>query len=353
MMQDAIYYAGGYLTLPEGFESYDEFRRFVDASALPVSIRTHVLRERQNIPLWTVEKGICMAPYFIDGYYENPVTVTISDPSLLYPTRIELLSQEDYNKRLRELILSYCPGCTRYKPLTNRVQSLNGHFEEISLDGFCSFRCETKPSPRVLRENLLWMRGSLRHFPDTLRSPEEIARWAKQYAYLKLKNILLHDEDECFSVEASADGGAFDRMIASIWAENLTMACRGKCRVSMRESGDLSEEELQKLLSPEEEEKLRKACKKYGVSLLQLRYPADRWEEVFLVLAALEEQDWLAIVRNCEGQGRCYCLALDTANALKQLRYHAPFLQALGASVTVAGQYGTKSYQISFDMREL
>lgn len=351
-MQDAIYYAGAYLTLPEGFDSFAAFKAYAESAALPLSIKTHVLREGQNIPLWTVEKGICMAPYFIDGYFDTPSTVLIEDPSQLFPTQVELLSQEEYNRRLRELVLAYCPGCIRYKPLSNRVQSLNGHFEEISLDGFCAFRCETKPSPRVLREKLRWMRGSLYHVPEAF-TPEELAHWAKSYFSVKLRQVTVLDEGDLLRAEASADGGVFERMIASLWAEEFTMACNGKCRVQMREPGDPTEAELEELLSPAGEAAFRKACKKYGVSLLLIRC-SEAGEDpypLFPVLADMEGRDLLAIVRMEKGQS--LCLALDTANALKQLRYHSPRLQPIGARVTVAGQFGTKSYEISYAMKEI
>ena len=88
----------------------------------------------------------------------------IDDPSDAFPVEVELFTQKEYNGRLREVILNFCPGCMRYKPISNRVQSLNGHFEEIALNSVCFYRYESRPSPRVFRNNFARIRWDMVSF---------------------------------------------------------------------------------------------------------------------------------------------------------------------------------------------
>ena len=158
-MANAVYYADLYLLLPEEYPDFDAFQAFLRSSKIPVDVKMVVLRENHRIPCWTVFKGESIAPYFLIGYHDEPSTVRFQDAEQIYPVQVELMDQDAYNTRLREVINAFCPGCKRFKPLSNRVQSLNGHHGEIALNSVCFYRYEENPSPRVFRDILFSFGG--------------------------------------------------------------------------------------------------------------------------------------------------------------------------------------------------
>ena len=151
MIYQGFYYKEQYMLLPKGFETFDAFMADLRSKELPARYETEVLVDDHHARNYTVIKGRSMAPYFLSGYHDDPCTIQITYPDEVYPVQVELMDQTEYNTRLRELINGYCPGCTKFKPLSNRVQSLNGHFEELPLDGTCLYREEIKPSRRSMR----------------------------------------------------------------------------------------------------------------------------------------------------------------------------------------------------------
>ena len=146
-MYNAFYYEDNYYLLPNTFPDYNSFLNAAHNGPLPMEVHTIALREDHGIRNFRVVKGRSMAPYFLQGYNDAPCSVVITNADNIYPVHVQICTQEEYNAKLREQILKSCPGCLRYTPLSNRVQSLNGHFGEMSLDGVCLFRQETKPSP--------------------------------------------------------------------------------------------------------------------------------------------------------------------------------------------------------------
>ena len=163
-MYNAFYYEDNYYLLPDGYSDCQSFIDAVRQGSLPMEFCAVALRENHNVNNSRVVKGCSMAPYFLTGYHDESCQIVISNVEDVYPVHATLLSQEAYNAKLRELILEKCPGCLRYSPLSNRVQSLNGHFEEMSLDGVCLFRQETRPEPRSFRRNLFSLGGFYRNF---------------------------------------------------------------------------------------------------------------------------------------------------------------------------------------------
>ena len=157
----AFYYRERYYLLPQGYSSIKELRS--EMENMPARIRLQALSEDNHIHS-NIEKGVSIAPYFYSEYGFAEEDVLIEDVSDIYPVEVELFTQAEYNECLRKVILEYCPGCLRYKPISDRVQSLNGHFEEISLNAVCFFRQNSKPSPRVFRRNLFGLGGLWNHF---------------------------------------------------------------------------------------------------------------------------------------------------------------------------------------------
>ena len=194
-MIQAVYCNGTYFLLPEEYADYESFKAYLQSAQMPVTVKAVVLRENHKIPCWTVFKGESIAPYFLSGYHDEPSTVQISDASDVYPTAVEIMDQDTYNARLRKLIEGYCPGCKRFKPLTNRVQSLNGHHGEISLDGVCFFRYETNPSPRIFHDLLFSFGGFFKRNHYAQLGPEDI-REKLTWLYLRFRSLDLQDTED-------------------------------------------------------------------------------------------------------------------------------------------------------------
>ena len=344
-MEQAVYYRELYFLLPEGYADFDAFKAAVAAGPKPFAVKAVVLREDHKIPDRGVEKGVCMAPYFLTGYHDGLSLLSIGDAEELYPARVELLSQEEYNTRLRELVAGFCPGCTRYKPLTNRVQSLNGHFEEIALDGFCAFRVESKPAPRAFRQLLFSFGWFWKEFKFGEKDAEGLGRELKSMLYLPLDQPELRSEngEKRWSGRAK---NAFDAQIGelvSAYVEKiLDPGYRIEAECSSAGKGGFTESAGS--------ESFRKACKKYGVSLLTLRYAPEGEEKLERSLEELIER-WVLFPLAWE-EGCRHFLALDTAEALKALHYRLPLLRTLSLTAEIEGQYGGKRYRFGRSVEE-
>ena len=162
--KQAFFWHDNYYLLPDGLSSVEELLSSVDGKK-PIEVRR--LTENNYIASYTIEKGVCIAPYFYSEYGYEASEITIEDASDVFPVEVELFTQAEYNDRLREVVLNYCPGCLGYKPLSPRVQSLNGHFEEISLNSVCFYRQISKPSPRNFRWGMFSIGGSWKHHAPT------------------------------------------------------------------------------------------------------------------------------------------------------------------------------------------
>lgn len=344
-MEQAFYHREGYYLLPEGFADVDALIAAAQEKELTVTVRRLVenLRIRSNI-----QKGICIAPYFYSEY-EYPVEeLTIADHTDLIPVDVTLLTQKEYNQKLRETILAYCPGCLRYKPISNRVQSLNGHFEEIGLNCVCFFRQDSKPSPRVFR-NLLNSFGSLSyHFDPAERTEEDFADFVKSMLYMKYARVAKDEAEPVFHVEFKPD----------FFMTHLTAVLRDyiekhlyftQCRIAMpAPDGEISEQ-VGALLQPENRPAFQKECKKYGVSVAFLRYREETGEKVKRALAELFFDDYARVLY--ETPGELCLLVLDQCIFLKELHFRAPLLSLCDAGIRVYDQYGEKEYTVSFDMK--
>ena len=106
-MEKAIYYREHYYKLPDGVD-FDAFK-----AGLPSEVELTELCENygQTGPR---DLGISLAPYFISGYSKGAEKVKIDVPYEVYPVDVEILTQEEYNTRLREVMCEHCPGCKGY-----------------------------------------------------------------------------------------------------------------------------------------------------------------------------------------------------------------------------------------------
>ena len=344
-MQQAVFYSNIYFLLPPEYEDFASFRAAAAAAPKPFQVRAVVLRENHKIPGWNVQKGVCMAPYFLTGYHDEPSLLRISDPEELLPAQVELLSQEEYNARLRRLVTDDCPGCTRYRPFSNRVQSLNGHFEEIALDGFCAYRVESKPSPRCFRELLFFFGYRWKTFSYGEAAPEELCQNLKKSLYLRLDKPRLEEREGRRTWSARAKT-AFDAQVTRIVSRYIREVFDPNYHILSEFGGTETDERWE----PGEDESFRADCRRYGLSVLTLTYEPDGAGKLRRSLAELVENWCLFPLRLSEGCDVYF--ALDTPAVLKGLHYRLPLLRTLRLTAEMSGQYASKRYLFSDTMQE-
>lgn len=350
-MHNAIYYEGTYYLLPKEFDNYEMFIQNLQDKALPAQYCMIELREDHKARNFSVIKGRSMAPYFLSGYHDNPVVVTIENCENVYPVHVEVMDQVEYNAQLREVINRVCPGCLRFKPLSNRVQSLNGHFEEMTLDGVCVFRQESKPAPRSFHNHLFSFGGFFVRFDYASINAQEMSNNIKQWFYVRYANALLEEIDghkvltlHCKQNELLAP------ILAKAISQYIEKISAGTYHIRLAADYCCTENILTELLLNQNSETFRKDCKKYGVSLAVLEYDDHASDKVRHSLKELVDHFWLFPL--LQTNGKDYYLVADTAYVLKELRYRSPLLQAHHANVSIFDQYKNSHYQISFDMKQ-
>lgn len=347
-MANAVYYNELYLLLPNEYPDFASFKAFLDNAQMPVDVSMVVLREDHRIPYWSVRKGESIAPYFLSGYHDEPSLVRFQDSENVYPVTVEIMDQDTYNTRLREVINGYCPGCKRFKPLTNRVQSLNGHHEEITLNGVCFYRYETNPSPRDFHSNLFSFGGFFKRCnwqnEDSATIKEKLA-----YLYLRYKSAELTESNgqKTLTLECKK-GELLAPILTQFVSEYVTSVLDENYIIALKEEFACTEEYLLKVLSTDNQEAFRKECKKYGVSIGVLEYDASAADRIHASLNELEAHYHMHPLVCTPGKN--YYLFTDTSYVLKELHYRTPILEAYGASVAVYDQYSNTRYRISFDM---
>ncbi|MBO4563009.1 MAG: hypothetical protein J5772_05305, partial [Clostridia bacterium] len=271
--RQAIFVNDSYYLIPEGCSTAEEFLRGL--SDLPVSVMLRELKENNEIPSNNLDLGICIAPYFYSDYNLKEAEVMIEDLDDVFPVEVELLTQVEYNKRLREAVLAFCPGCMRFKPLSNRVQSLNGHFEEIALNSVCFYRQESKPAPRVFRNNMIALGGLWYHFWPTDREALDAADSIKSMTYLKY-DAAQWQESERRELLVSFMPDFFSQVLT----ETLSNYCRSAVHfapftIRSRNMVVTGVSSFRNQIAPENEGAFRKNCKKYGVALSVLTFDPE------------------------------------------------------------------------------
>ncbi|MBQ9993380.1 MAG: hypothetical protein IJP17_01545 [Clostridia bacterium] len=139
MERPAFLYKGEYYLLPDGYSAVDEFCREIaqfisevsddgDDSNNAIEVYVEHLAIKKSLP-----------PYFVDSNIERQ-TLAIDTPELIYPTQVHILSREEYDARLLEMVKERCVGCARYGD--DGDDSLDGHHEEMTIDGVCFTRRE-------------------------------------------------------------------------------------------------------------------------------------------------------------------------------------------------------------------
>lgn len=346
-MENVFYYREGYYLLPD--EYADANALIAAAKASPLTLTVRQLIENHDIRS-NIQKGICIAPYFYNEYGYPSKFLTIEDPADIFPVEAILLTQKEYNEKLREVILSYCPGCCRYKPISNRVQSLNGHFEEISLDSVCFYRQNSKPSPRVF-QSLLWSFGGLaNHFDPAPKTTEENLTSLKEILYLPYTGGHKDPDNPCLHVTYKPDFFTEQLTIAlSEYIEKHLYLTRFRIAAPVP-SGDLKAQ-VDALLLPANRAAFQKSCKKYGVSIAFLTHSAASSEKILRSLSDLFYHDCARLLY--AEPGRLCLLVMNQPELRKGLHFRAPFLRTLNAAIEIYDQYGVSKTSLSFRMEPL
>ena len=350
MVYQGFYYKEQYMLLPPGFDSFDAFLADLKSKELPARYETVVLVENHHARNYTVIKGQSMTPYFLSGYHDDPCTIQITYPKEVHPVQVELMDQTEYNSRLRELINDYCPGCTKFKPLSNRVQSLNGHFEELPLDGTCLFREETKPSRREFHTPLFFFGGAMKRSQGKNPDLDSLMYNLTSRLYLRYQNAELTDGASGKIMTVSCKKKELLSPLLTnaleVYTTNVTWET---CIVRPAVPFICTEEAILDLLSEKKQENYRKECKKYGVSLGCLEFDPTAQLEVKESLSELVKHYWLFPL--AEQPGRIWYLVTDHSYVLKELRFRTPLLQAKDTTFTEYDQFDNLKYEISFLMK--
>lgn len=350
-IREGFFYRGLYFLLPANYQDTASFMAALHQAELPAAAMAVVLKEDSEVESTAYELGVCIAPYFISDYLGEAEPVVIEDADDVYPVQVELLTQQEYNDRLRALVTGYCPGCRGFGGLTKNDSSLSGHFDEISLDGFCPYRWETRIAPRSFSAELdsfihFWKRyGYSAHSADDLL--EDIK------ADLKLtytsgaimagkgkRTLVLYSEKSTLIHTALTD--VLAHYVTAFADENFAIRFNGRTEITAAA--------IEALLTPKKLSAARKELKKYGAALAVLEYRSDCAEKIAAFTAHLADAALSTVL--LDEPGRCVLLLLNEGLALARIRYNAPMLESCGATVTVHDALKTARYGVSFGMKQ-
>ena len=87
-------------------------------------VKMSVLMSRDNV-----------YPYFTDDNIEEQY-VNLAAVTTYQETEIEIMSRDEYDRRLAECVDAICPNCAHYEE-DSQGDNLSGHRDEMRLDGVC------------------------------------------------------------------------------------------------------------------------------------------------------------------------------------------------------------------------
>ncbi len=342
-----------YFLLPEGHSCGEAFLAALDKAGYPFQVEAIPLLEDNGVSTSRLDKGLCIAPYFLTGYNDKPVKLTITDKQSVYPATVERMSQREYNKRIRELVKGYCPGCIRYGKVTAMDSSLNGHFEEISLDGTCLVRCETPDGiGMVLFQTLA---ASVDLWNDVIRLDREPNSETFKEFFLEVLGIQTQTlsalvSNNTLMLYLYCGDDFFNNLAAVIAAKYLETYSLDRYSISLGSKLVYSEDYITELTKDENKAELIKQCKAHGIAFALLQYDGEGEEQIAKALAGLAQSVLIYPLSAKEGERR-FVLS-DTDMVLQKLRYHAPVLEAYNSKLTVyEGKEKNKRYSIDYKMQ--
>ena len=350
-VQPALYYEGKYFLLPDGFSTTESFLAELAKQQLPVAVQTIVLREDFGVRSSAgYEQGVSIAPYFISDFIPGTEFVRIEDASRVFPTEVELLTQQQYNDRLRERVTGYCSGCRNFGSLTKNDSSLSGHFSEISLNGVCFYRYETRISPFRLWLELDYMSSAWRRFNFSGYSESVMLDELKDLLHLKFDSAQLTNENGRRTLRLSVSKGSLIlTLVTDLVRDHILAHMDENYVLELDPRMETDAESIRLALSEKKIKATRKELKKYGVAFGVLEFDSAKEANVAPVLRAMEADGLVRVL--LDEPGRKTCLFSSAPHALFRLRHASPALQPSGAKIIVYGAEGTSAYDISFDMK--
>lgn len=349
--QPGFFYLNDYFLLPEGYSDGASFLAAMHSAQAPVTLRAVVLREDSDAGFDAYERGVCIAPYFIADYLKAPEELTIAHPGEVYPVPVTLLTQKEYNVRLRRQVTANCPGCRAYGGLTEEDATLSGHFEEITLDGFCPYRWETRKPPRNFDNALENFGYAWRRYGYADMSADDLLRNIKEDLWLSYTSgALIDDQNGRTLALYSKTTSLIHTALTDLWATCVSKIWEESYHIRFNKRADISEAAVMALLTPQKLTATRKELAKYGVKIAVMEYAAQGDESVSLLFHALEAEG-SAWVLHAES-GKILCL-LTGDHSVMRLRCASPLLETYDAIVTLYDALKTLQYKISFSMEKL
>lgn len=347
-MVNALFHKGEYLLLPQEFPTFSDFIADLRSREMPVTREFVRLKEENRITTsGKVVPGFCMAPCFLSGYRDWVIKVTIDDPADVYPVTAERIPLNEYNQRLREAIGRTCGGCLRCKPPTARDQTLGCYKDLLSIEGVCFFRYDEKPAPRSFGELLAFLGGGFMRLKYAEKDTEAMRLTLKESLHVlcdAAEKALQPDGTTLLTVTLKRKEllPPYLMLAAGHYLHSLT----GTYRLQPSAQPDTSPDALLALI--QQGEPFRKECRKYGVSLAVLTWDGRDNGRVADLLWQMNKTCLLYPLHT--EPGRSLLLLMDTAVSLKQMRYHAPMLEAHAAQIDVYGPAHSRRYTVSFCM---
>ncbi len=345
--KEAFYYHEGYFLLPDKFDSVEDF---VDSTFFPARFKLKVLFEDNGIHSLFTQKGICIAPYFYKDYKLHEVEVTIEDSADVYPVKVELLSQSEYNSRLREVIAKVCPGCARYTPLTKRDSSLKGHYEEVSLNSVCFYRQEEKDPPEVFFYNMVGLFNSWNR-QDPTNIPADILLNSMKIG-LGLEYKGEKDPSDPSRLNVTFEPDFFTGILTDHLENCLEKMFRNtNFRLVYDNEFKVDNSVVEDLLREENLPYIKERCKKHGIALAMLEFDPSKARQVENTVLSLERN--FVIRTLLQEPGKIFMMMTDERGILKALHYGSPLFENANTFATVYSQNGVTKYKMCYDMTKV
>ncbi len=345
------FYLGTYFLLPEGYADEASFLQYARQAEAPLNMKAVILREDSEVGHDPYELGVCIAPYFISDYLNAPEELIIEYPGEIYPAQVELLTQQEYNDRLREQVMSHCDGCRGFGGLNENDSSLSGHFEEISLDGFCPYRWETRNSPRNFNNELYDFGSAWARFGYREYSADDVLEEIKYSLKLSYTSGMILDEGDMRTlILYSKKPTVIQTVLTDMLAKCMEEYWDERYRIRLNGRAETDEASVMALISPKKIASTRKELSKYGVKIAVLEYDKQGDDSVRLFLSGMciENMDWILHTE----PGKTICL-LPGEYSVMRLRCASPMLEIYETVVTLYDALKTVQYKVSFNMQEI
>lgn len=108
---------------PEGMDGIEDWTDYINSC------------EEQFVPLQVLFERDTVFPYFIDENCETQY-INLAAIKTYHETEIEVMPRDEYERRLTECINAICTECVYYEDDPDG-DNLEGHRDEMRLDGFC------------------------------------------------------------------------------------------------------------------------------------------------------------------------------------------------------------------------